>query len=276
MGWPVLQRQSFLRFAVVAFVVSVVFVGIVGIATRGGAPYSEAFDDFSPVPGPGRGQAVPGAPDARSAPVEFLSFVVEDVQRFWRRQFERADLEYEPTQVVLFRAAAPTGCGVAAAGMGPFYCPVDRRVYLAVPFFRVLAMEFGAPGDFAQAYVVAHELGHHVQTISGVTEEVQEAAAEDAGSRNELSIRLELQADCLAGVWAYSTYERGLLERGDLDEGLRAAAAVGDDVIQTRTQGRIDPETWTHGSARQRRSWFLTGFLTGDPGACDTFSVPAP
>jgi predicted metalloprotease len=166
-----------------------------------------------------------------------------------------------------------TGCGPGTDETGPFYCTFDRNVYLDLEFFRQLAIEFRAPGDFAQAYVIAHELGHHVQNITGITAQVQEAIAEGVERPNVLSIALELQADCLAGVWGHSTYERGMLERGDIQEGLRAAAAVGDDRIQARTTGRIDPETWTHGSSEQRREWFVRGFESGDPDDCDTFSA---
>jgi uncharacterized protein len=214
----------------------------------------------------------PAAPAGQRGFTQFLEFVVGDVQSFWAQQFRRSDLEYVPAGLVLFRSTVPTACGPASAATGPFYCTLDRSVYLDVGFFRVLAEHFDAPGDFALAYVIAHELGHHVQNLTGVTAQVDEAVREGAGRPNELSIRLELQADCLAGVWGHSTYERRLLERGDLDEGLRAAAAVGDDRIQASTTGRIDPETWTHGSSWQRRSWFLRGFTNGEPAACDTFS----
>ena len=173
---------------------------------------------------------------------------------------------------MVFRGIVGTGCGVASASVGPFYCALDRRVYLDAGFVRQLAVEFRAPGDFAQAYVIAHEVGHHVQNVTGVLPQVQQALAERVAPPDELSIRMELQADCLAGVWGRSTYERGMLERGDLDEALRAAAAVGDDRIQRRTTGRINPESWTHGSSEQRLSWFSRGFEAGEPGACDTFS----
>jgi predicted metalloprotease len=175
--------------------------------------------------------------------------------------------------VVVFRGVLPSRCGPASPETGPFYCTLDRRVYLELGFFRQLARRFNAPGDFAQAYVIAHELGHHVQNLMGVTAQVNAAMQEGLEPPNVLSIRMELQADCLAGVWGHSTYERGMLERGDLQEGLRAAAAVGDDRIQKSTTGRIDPETWTHGSSEQRLSWFLRGFESGTPEACDTFST---
>jgi predicted metalloprotease len=201
--------------------------------------------------------------------------VVGDVQGFWARQFRSAGSAYRPARVVAFEEVVQTGCGPASAQTGPFYCAFDRGVYLDLDFFRQLAVEFRAPGDFAQAYVIAHELGHHVQNLSGITAQVQRATAEGLAPPNVLSVRMELQADCLAGVWGHSTYERGLLESGDLREGLRAAAAVGDDRIQARARGRIDPESWTHGSSEQRVTWFARGFESGDPRACDTFSGPA-
>jgi predicted metalloprotease len=156
--------------------------------------------------------------------------------------------------------------------VGPFYCPADLKVYLDLGFFRELRDRFGAPGDFAQAYVIAHEFGHHVQNLLGISSEVSQEQRRDPGSANELSVRLELQADCLAGVWAHSAYQDDLLEEGDLEEGLAAAAAVGDDRLQKQAGGRVQPESFTHGSSQQRMQWFRTGFQTGSVSACDTFS----
>jgi uncharacterized protein len=174
---------------------------------------------------------------------------------------------------VLFTGGTRTGCGAATTAVGPFYCPLDRRVYLDLGFFRELRDRFGAPGDFAQSYVIAHELGHHVQRITGIEAAVREQSRQDPAQANALAVRLELQADCLAGVWAHSTYERGILEPGDIEEGLQAAAAVGDDRIQRSAGGRIDPESWTHGSSEQRMRWFRRGFDSGDPASCDTFAA---
>jgi predicted metalloprotease len=166
---------------------------------------------------------------------------------------------------------------MAGSAVGPFYCPTDHRVYLDLDFFRDLAQRFGAPGDFAQAYVIAHEVGHHVQALMGVTEKL--AAVQQRVSRSEanaLSVRLELQADCLAGVWAHHAHaSRQLLEEGDLEEGLRAAAAIGDDRLQRRAQGRLAPESFTHGTSEQRSRWFRRGFDTGKPSRCDTFAAAA-
>jgi predicted metalloprotease len=205
----------------------------------------------------------------------FVDAVQDDIQVTWEEELQRAGRTYEPTRVVLFRGSTPTRCGLGTAQTGPFYCPLDRRVYLDDSFFRDLERRFGASGDFAEAYVLAHEIGHHAQTILGISEQVTQASQQDPSRRNELSIRQELQADCLAGAWAKSADTRGVLDEGDLEEGIGAAAAVGDDRIQGSVNGRIDPESWTHGSAAQRTRWFRRGLETGNPNACDTFSVPA-
>jgi predicted metalloprotease len=210
-------------------------------------------------------------PDPDAELKDFVGFVVQDVQRSWTTAFANSDKQYEPTRLVLFEQATQTGCGVGSSQTGPFYCPLDRKVYLDLGFFRELRSRFGAPGDFAQAYVIAHEFGHHVQNILGINSEVRQKQQANPEEANELSIRLELQADCLAGVWAHSAYEQQLLEEGDLEEGLAAAAAVGDDRIQEQTSGRVNPEQWTHGSSEQRVTWFRKGFDSGDPGACDSF-----
>lgn len=207
-----------------------------------------------------------------SALVEFVAFVLDDVQGTWRDRFARAGTPYRSTTLVLFSGTTATGCGHASSDSGPFYCPADGRVYLDLAFFRELEERFGAPGDFAQAYVIAHEVGHHVQNLLGVAQRVSDARRADPWRANDLSVGLELQADCYAGIWARSTSSRGILEPGDLREGLTAAAAVGDDRIQAASTGTVDPETWTHGSAEQRTAWFGRGFEAGDPSACDTFA----
>lgn len=209
-------------------------------------------------------------PDAEL--VDFLSFVLDDIQDEWDDLFRISGLEYRRAELVLFDEFTDSGCGGATEAVGPHYCPLDQRVYLDLGFFRQLSQQFGARGDFAQAYVLAHEIGHHVQNLLGTMERVQSAQRSGSGDANDLSIRLELQADCFAGVWGYSTFQRDLLESGDLEEALNAAAAVGDDRIQERVTGRIDPESWTHGTAEQRMRWFQRGFDSGDPASCDTFS----
>ena len=260
---------------VLALAVAVAVALLVGWAVSrpsGTGDIGSSFDRF-PAPGDryGPGRSVPGAPDPQARLVRFVGFVFQDVQSSWQAEFARAHLAYQPARLVLFHRAIKSGCGPASTATGPFYCPLDTSVYLDIGFFRALATAFDAPGDFAQAYVIAHEVGHHVQTLTGVTQEVAAAESQNPSIADELSIPLELQADCLAGVWAHSTYERGLLESGDLEEGLAAAAAVGDDRIQAETTGRIDPETWTHGSSEQRVGWFLRGFERGEAAACDTF-----
>jgi predicted metalloprotease len=239
----------------------------------GGYDVGKPFDPFPAQTQPANNaERMDTAPDASSQLIDFLSFVTGDLQKFWAADFQKADRPFEPTKLVIFTGSTSTGCGQGSAATGPFYCPLDRRIYVDPGFFRELANRFQAPGDFAQAYVLAHEYGHHVQTLTGITEQVDRASQENPDQRNALSVRVELQADCLAGVWAHSTFERGLLEEGDLEEGLNAAASVGDDRIQAAATGRISPETFTHGTAEQRASWFKRGFEDGDASACDTFS----
>jgi predicted metalloprotease len=224
----------------------------------------------------GADQASAGAsgPDRDGNLVQFVDAVFDDVETTWDQDiFRPAGARYRDTSLVLFTDRTDSGCGVASAETGPFYCPADGLVYLDLGFFRELDRRFGAPGDFAQAYVLAHEIGHHVQTLLGTNAAVQRESRANPSERNELSVRLELQADCFAGVWGASAYARDVLEPGDIDEALKAVAAVGDDRIQQQTQGRIDPETFTHGTSEQRVTWFRTGFDSGDPNACDTFDA---
>jgi hypothetical protein len=202
---------------------------------------------------------------------DFTEFVFDDVQAGWEAAFPAGD--YQRATAVLYAGSTQSGCGFATAAVGPFYCPADQRVYLDLSFFEQLSDQFGAPGDFAIAYVIAHEMGHHVQNLTGTNEQVQRESQQDPDAANELSVRLELQADCLAGVWAQSVYDRDLLEDGDLDEALRAAEAVGDDTIQEQSGGGIDQDTWTHGSAEQRQRWFNRGFESGSTESCDTFGA---
>jgi predicted metalloprotease len=227
---------------------------------------------FPQVPQSGTGQgSVPQSPNEDNE-VKFVSFVLDDAQGFWKQEFAAAGKPYRPAKLVLFRGQTNSGCGAASSATGPFYCPLDQRVYIDLGFFDELNRRFKAPGDFAQAYVLAHELGHHVQQQLGIEGKVRQESQQNPGDANDLSVRLELQADCLAGVWGRSTYDRGILENGDLQEGLNAAAAVGDDRIQQQAGGRIDPETFTHGTSEQRGHWLQTGFDSGKLDACDTFS----
>jgi predicted metalloprotease len=222
--------------------------------------------------GSGTGQ-LSGAPDADTDLEEFIGFVVDNVQRWWQRDFATDGRTYRVTKLVLFEGQTESGCGLASSETGPFYCPVDRKVYLDLGFFRELRNRFQASGDFAEAYVVAHEFGHHVQMLLGTQERVQEEQRTHRSEANELSIRLELQADCYAGVWAHSAYQQELLQTGDVEEALTAAAAVGDDRIQRSAGGDVNPETWTHGSSAQRVKWLKIGFQYGHAASCDTFSA---
>jgi hypothetical protein len=239
----------------------------------GGLNVPDPTNAFPQVPQTGTGSgSVPNGPDASSEQVDFVSFVLDDAQDFWRQQFQAAGRPYQRAKLVLFRNQISSGCGLASSATGPFYCPLDQKVYVDLGFFDELRRRFQAPGDFAQAYVLTHEIGHHVQQQLGIEQDVRRQSQDNPGDANELSVRLELQADCLAGVWARSTYDRGILESGDLQEGLAAASAVGDDRIQTQAQGRIDPESFTHGTSEQRAHWLQTGFDSGRLEACDTFS----
>ena len=201
--------------------------------------------------------------------VKFVSFVLDDAQQTWKKILGP---RYQDAKLVLFREGVQSGCGAAGAETGPFYCPADQKVYIDLSFFDELETKFGAPGDFAQAYVLAHEIGHHVQTQLGISEKVRAAQSRNPSAVNDLSVRMELQADCFSGVWGNSTNQRNILEPGEVKEGLAAAAAVGDDRIQRQARGRVNPETFTHGSSAQRQQWFMRGFESGDVSACDTFA----
>src|SRR5258705_8687300 len=203
---------------------------------------------------------------AQEEQVQFVSFVLDDVQNTWAKILP----SYTPARLVLFRNSTDSGCGQAQSVMGPFYCPLDQRVYLDLGFFDELQQKFGATGDFARAYVLAHELGHHVQHLTGTDARVRQAQESNPSAANDLSVRLELQADCFAGVWAHSTDQRKLLQQGDVEEALGAASAVGDDRIQKQTTGRINVDSFTHGSAPQRSTSFKRGFESGDPTNCNT------
>ena len=225
-----------------------------------------------PAPQVGTARAI--APEEQQL-ADFVSVVLADTEDSWRAIFAQSGKRYEEPRLVLFRNGVRSACGTASSAVGPFYCPGDRKVYLDLAFFDDLQQRFGAPGDFAQAYVIAHEVGHHVQTLLGVSAQVQQAGAklDDAG-RNRLSVRQELQADCFAGVWGHTANrERQVLEPGDLEEALVAATAIGDDRLQREAQGRVVPDSFTHGSSEQRERWFRRGFDAGDPGVCDTFSA---
>jgi predicted metalloprotease len=224
-------------------------------------------------PGPAAVSNADPARDAAEKPlVEFVSFVLDDTQNTWEQVLpDQTGTPYRHAKLVLFRDYTQSGCGGAESATGPFYCPLDEKVYIDLGFYDELKRRFGAPGEFAQAYVLAHEVGHHVQKILGIEGKVRRLQQQDPRAANPLSVRMELQADCLAGVWAHSTQQRGLLEQGDVESALGAAAAVGDDHIQQMSRGRVQPETFTHGSSEQRVSWFTKGLNSGSIGACNTF-----
>jgi predicted metalloprotease len=235
--------------------------------------------EVAPPPASGP-ESPPGGP--RTAPErgglpDFVSVVLADTEDTWTEVFRQGGRTYVAPKLVLFSGQVRSACGLGAAAMGPFYCPGDQKVYLDLSFFDELRARFRAPGDFAQAYVIAHEVGHHVQRLLGISEKVQ-SLREQVGREeaNALSVRLELQADCFAGVWAHrANRARQILESGDIEEGLNAASAIGDDRIQKQTQGQVVPESFTHGSAAQRVRWFRQGLERGEPNQCDTFAAKA-
>ena len=213
------------------------------------------------------------ARDQREEPlVQFVSFVLDDTQKTWTQILSQQNVPYRHAKLVLFRDRIDSACGLAQSASGPFYCPGDEKVYIDLGFFDELRQRFGAPGEFAQAYVLAHELGHHVQKLIGVEEKVHAAREQNPRAANQLSERLELQADCFAGIWGHSTDQRKLLDPDEVHEGLNAAAAVGDDRLQRMAGRSVNPETFTHGTSQQRMDWFQKGFSTGDMKACNTFA----
>lgn len=262
--------------AIVVVVIASLLFGVnplemLGMLTGDGGPAMPQQQSAPTSPGVG---PAPSQSAARSEAKEKVALVLGDTEDVWGSVFKSMGSRYDPPKLVLFRGATQSACGRAVAAVGPFYCSADREVYLDTAFFDDLARRFGAPGDFAQAYVVAHEVGHHVQNLMGIMGQFdQQSQRSDARGRNALSIRLELQADCFAGVWGASAKRRNLLDPGDIDAGLRAAAAVGDDRIQKHTQGAVVPESFTHGSSEQRMKWFKIGLETGDVRNCNTFAA---
>lgn len=243
----------------VLLVLSLVFKrDLITPLTGGGVPSAQLPAGEAPLQDPQEEQMV-----------QFVSFVLDTTQATWNRILP----QYQPAKLVLFRDAVGSACGAAESASGPFYCPGDHKVYVDLSFFDQLDRQFGAPGDFAQAYVLAHEIGHHVQNLMGTERELRVAQQRNPSAANRLSVAMELQADCFAGVWGHDAAQAGVLQPGDLEEGLRAASAVGDDHIQKMSTGRVSPESFTHGSSAERSRWFRRGFDSGDPRQCDTFAA---
>ncbi len=220
--------------------------------------------------------------------VDFIVFALNDIQDTWQREFSSGKVSAAPTspdkpgatlrnykraKLVLFRNEVDSACGSQSKSVGPFYCGADNNAYVDLSFYTELKRRFGAPGDFAQAYVLAHEIGHHVQNITGISARVRQMKRAEPSRKNQFSVRQELQADCFAGIWGHSTKKRDLLHEGDIEEGLNAAAAIGDDRLQKQATGKVTPESWTHGSSKQRMKWFTVGYKTGDFAACNTYDT---
>lgn len=261
--------------------IAIIIAIIVALLTGGdGGGLGDILTELQPpTQAPAQENPLDPATDPQAEMADFMSVVLDDNQAMWTQIFSDSGRQYQDAQLVLFTGFTDSGCGGADARMGPHYCPLDQRIYLDLDFFNELASRFGAAGDLAPAYVLSHEIAHHVQTLLGINEQVQSMQQQDPSIANDLSIRMELQADCFAGVWASTVFVGQLqtgediaLDPGEISEALEAAAAVGDDRIQMATQGRIDPESFNHGTSEQRQRWFQTGYDSGDPNSCDTFS----
>ena len=259
-------------------------VGLVGVilavvvALMGGDPMI-VLEQMGGSGALGTGPVVVSQPRAPSPEqdrlADFVSVVLADTEDTWSQEFRQQGARYTPPKLVIFDGTVSSACGLAQAAMGPFYCPNDQKVYVDLAFYRQLRQQLGAPGDFAQAYVIAHEVGHHVQHLLGIDQQVQRAQRRlPQREANQLSVRLELQADCLAGVWAHHTgTQRATLEPGDIEEALNAASRIGDDTLQRQSSGRVRPDSFTHGSSAQRQQWFARGLRSGSMDACDTFQA---
>jgi len=253
-------------------------LGLVAIVLIGmflGIDPTVLLQGVSEIQGPPASVEQRGLPAANDDQRKFVAVVLAETEDVWHDAFKKIGQTYQPPKLVLFSGAVESACGMAGSATGPFYCPSDYKVYLDLSFFEELRTRFGASGDFAQAYVIAHEVGHHVQTLLGISRKVRELQSRVGPSEaNQLSMRMELQADCLSGVWAHQAHKsRELLEAGDIEEGLNAASAIGDDRVQKKTQGRVVPDAFTHGSSAQRVRWFKLGLESGSLQACDTFKT---
>ena len=258
---------------IVAVIIIVAIQVLGGGGSSGGFSLPDAFSPEAQAPGDPSSQAIPPSQDPQKDIKNFSTYVFVDAQKTWKGTFESSGDDYRDAKLVLYDGAVNTGgCGHATSAVGPFYCPADERVYLDLTFYDDMANELGAPGDFAWAYVIAHEMGHHIQQLTGTSDRVNSESAASPDDANELSVRLELQADCYAGVWANTVFIEGDLEEGDLEEAFTATEAIGDDRLQKQAGGDVDPDSFTHGTSEQRRTWFERGYEDGDPSACDTFS----
>ncbi len=261
-------------FVIVLVISLVTGHNFLGGLIAGGGVASEQSQGPGPGYGPSRG-AVQPHPAGEDRDVKLISFVLDDVQKTWTGIFEESGKTYRHAKLVIYRRATYSGCGTAQAQTGPFYCPQDEKVYIDLSFWDELKKFGGDTGDFAQAYVIAHELGHHVQKLLGIEQKEQMLVRQNPGQRNEYSVDLELQADCFAGIWAHTTEERGFVHPDDIAGALKAAAAVGDDHLQSMSGRAESPESWTHGSSAQREHWFRQGLSSGKISACDTFAANA-
>ena len=245
-------------------------IQLLGGGGAGGFEIPAGFDTATQAPS---GEPLPADQDPDRDLRDFSAYVFTNVQETWTRTFQAQGRRYERAKLVLYSRGVNTACGSATSAVGPFYCPGDRRVYLDLSFYRDMERQLRAGGDFAWAYVIAHEVGHHVQQVLGTSAQVDQIRRTDPDRANDASVRLELQADCYAGVWARTVFQAGDLEEGDIEEALTASEAVGDDRLQSQAGRRVDPDTFTHGTSAQRRAWFERGRARGEPADCDTFSA---
>ena len=252
-------------------IVLFIAIQLLGGGSGSAFPVDSQFGEEPQAPA-GDARGIPAAQDPERDLKEFSSYVFSNSLDTWEGIFREDGQAFERAKLVLYRDAVSTGCGDASSAVGPFYCPADERVYLDLSFYGDMERQLGASGDFAWAYVIAHEVGHHVQQELGTSGEVDRLRREQPDEANALSVRLELQADCYSGVWAHSVFAAGDLEKGDVQEAIRASAAVGDDRLQSRAGGQVNPDSFTHGSSEQRTEWFNRGRASGEPGDCDTFS----
>jgi uncharacterized protein len=255
-------------------VIVIVLLNVLGGSNGAGFEIPEAFGPQATAPGAENPAPLPRSEDPDANLKDFSVYVFQDVQNMWQKTFAAEGKRYDRAKLVLYSGAVSThGCGSATAAVGPFYCPGDDSVYLDLSFYKQMADQLGASGDFAWAYVIAHEMGHHVQNEIGTTAQVAKAGRSEQTGAEGLSVRTELQADCYAGVWASTVYAEGDLEKGDIEEAFGAARAVGDDRLQKEATGTVRPDTFTHGTSQQRRTWFDRGYRSADPGDCDTFAA---